>query len=87
MTNPGVITDPERFEVPDPRDLRAMRIIAQLSISEAAGRVGVDRDTVWRWEQGKTSPRLCDVQSLLKIYQNELNGQSRLNSGTEAESL
>jgi len=73
-----VTTDPARFDVPDARDLRAMRIIAQLTMQDAATAVGVDIDTIRRWEQGETSPRLCDVQSLISVYRDEFNGQQQL---------
>jgi len=73
-----VTTDPARFSVPDARDLRAMRLVARLTIREAAAEVGVREKTLRRWEQGVNSPRLCDVQALLALYERKLDGQQQL---------
>ena len=36
--------------------LRRYRLEAGLSLAQMAERIGVQRNTVWRWEAGKQSP-------------------------------
>lgn len=73
-----ITTDPRRFDVPTPEDLRQLRLIAGLSIRETARRAEVEPNTVCRWEGGERSPRLQDVRVLLRIYKSEIGGQQQL---------
>ncbi|RDZ97815.1 hypothetical protein DEQ92_21215 [Haloferax sp. Atlit-6N] len=73
-----VLCQPNEFDVPSPRQLRAMRYLSDLTIRQVADRADISTDSVWRWEQGVQSPRLCDVRSLLQIYQDEAEEQTQL---------
>lgn len=37
-------------------DIRARREAMSLSLTDLAGELGVDRQTVWRWEDGRHKP-------------------------------
>ncbi|MFG2046057.1 helix-turn-helix domain-containing protein [Micromonospora sp. NPDC048935] len=36
---------------------RAIRLTARLSLADVGSAIGVDRSTIWRWEEGRTKPR------------------------------
>lgn len=69
---------PPTYRLPTPDELRERRILANVTLQEAAGAVDVDKNTVWRWEQGDRSPRLCDVRSLLELYDGQAEQQQQL---------
>lgn len=51
-------------------DPAAIRAHLMLTLSEMAERVGVNRATVWRWEQGAT-PRPTHQRKLAKMAKEE----------------
>lgn len=53
--------------------LRALRVNANLSRTQAANAVGVDASTISRWESGKSYPNLSQVKILCEIYHCEPN--------------
>lgn len=75
---PGPCSDPTAFTLPTPEQLRERRILARVTLREAAAEVGVDKNTVWRWEQGRSSPRLDDVRALLALYDDQQPRQQQL---------
>ena len=48
--------------------LRAARINAGLTQAQAAEKLSIDRTTRMRWESGKSSPKLADVQRMCRLY-------------------
>lgn len=54
--------------------LKAARINAGLSQSEAAEKMGVNVMTVSNWETGKTVPDVEDFKSLCELYRWPENG-------------
>lgn len=40
----------------------------ELGPSKLADEIGVDRDTVWRWEKGATKPRQMTQKRTLPIF-------------------
>lgn len=48
--------------------LRAARINANLSQSEAAKKLNVSKDTVSNWESGKTSPNMEKLEVISRVY-------------------
>lgn len=48
--------------------LRAAREKAGLTIGAAAEKIGVNRDTVSRWEHGKTYPNVIQFQAVADVY-------------------
>lgn len=48
--------------------LRAARVNAGLTQQEAGKRIGVDRGTIIRWEQEKSSPRNEALEKLCQVY-------------------
>lgn len=48
--------------------LRAARVNAGMSQQEAALHLGVLRDTVSRWEHGKTKPKADQLKALCEFY-------------------
>lgn len=51
---------------PDPAALRARLM---LSLDEMAKRLGVNRSTVWRWEQGLWKPQPRHMRKLAKLQE------------------
>jgi predicted transcriptional regulator len=74
----SVLCDPSEWTLPTPQELRELRILAGLTIREAADRADVAPDSVRRWEQGEHSPRLCDVRTLIECYTDAADGQTQL---------
>lgn len=48
--------------------LKAARVNANLTQTEAAKRIGVTRDTISNWETGKSSPNVRMVKVIEKVY-------------------
>lgn len=48
--------------------LKAARVNAGLSVKEAAEAVGVTEDTMYRYESGKSSPKIGTAVKLAGIY-------------------
>ena len=46
--------------------LREARHAAGLSLSDLAERIGVSRQTIWRWEQGDQEPTGLPLRALLR---------------------
>lgn len=63
---------PDEFRVPDGDELRRARLLAGLDRVEAAEAVGTTRQTLKRYEEGGSSPRLELVVDLLELYRQEL---------------
>lgn len=59
-----------------PGKLAIMRDKAGLTKTEAADRVGVERETIWRWETGRGSPQIDTLQELLAVYRVEIASES-----------
>lgn len=66
------------FDVPSPRQLRAMRYLAGLSHTKVADELNVDPDTIINWEQGHTHPRGPDYEALFELYAEQSDGQQQL---------
>lgn len=48
--------------------LKAARVNANLTQTEAAKRIGVTRDTISNWETGKSSPNVRIFKVIEKVY-------------------
>jgi len=48
--------------------LKAARVNANLSQSEAAGRIGVAVSTLRNWETGKTFPNQPKIEKICEVY-------------------
>lgn len=53
--------------------LEAARINAGYNQSQVAQAIGVDRNTICRWEKGKTQPKADQFQKLVKLYDVPIN--------------
>jgi len=73
--------DPADIDLPTPDQLRELRLIAGLSVAEAAEAMDVHRDTIWHWESGAHSPQLADVRELVELYRDRLDGQTQFQFG------
>jgi len=51
------------------KKLKNARQYNHLTLAQAAEKLQVDTNTLWRWECGKTSPRTYNVIELCKLYQ------------------
>lgn len=49
--------------------LKAARVNKNMTQAQAAEKIGVTKDTVRRWETGKTSPRVNVVEKILSAYE------------------
>ncbi len=61
-------------------DVRSLRIALGLSQRELAERLGVAKDTVWRWEAGRNNPQRV-VWPLLSALEDEARAR-RIGYGT-----
>jgi len=52
---------------PTPGYIRTMREALGLTLTQFGERLGVDRMTVWRWEQGRVSPNPEAVKAIEKL--------------------
>ena len=48
--------------------LKAARVNAGLSQQDAAQKLGIDRSTLYLWENGKSSPRVTMFKKIEEIY-------------------
>lgn len=64
--------DPEKYELPTAEDLRRMRLLCDLTLSEVAENVERSGSAIKNYENGDSSPRLEDVEDLLDVYAEEL---------------
>ena len=48
--------------------LKAARVNAELTLDEAAERIGKSKQTIVNWENGKADIRYSDLIKLLEIY-------------------
>lgn len=48
--------------------LKAARINADLSQSEASSRLNISKDTLRNWEKGKTFPKTSHIPMIEKLY-------------------
>lgn len=48
--------------------IKAARVNAELSQSEAAKKLNVSRDTLSNWESGKTSPSIDKLDDIARVY-------------------
>ena len=48
--------------------LKAARVNAGLSVKEAATAVGVTEDTMYRYESGKSSPKIGTAKAMASLY-------------------
>lgn len=51
------------------RKLRDARVTRGLRVEDAAKRVGVTKDTLWRWERGTTTPDATYLMKLSSLYE------------------
>lgn len=79
----GIEATPERdrkdvrpwlYVMPEPGELRALRLCTGLSQNEVAEHVGVSRQTVTAWESGDVSPSLETARKLLGLYRASIVG-------------
>jgi len=73
-----VYTSVSRYQIPTADELRELRVLAGESIRDTAEALGVDKDTICRWEQGKSSPSIENAQALLEHYADAADGQTQL---------
>ena len=74
-----VLCQPAEFRVPTARQLRALRILAEMDANEVADELGVTPNTVYRWERGEIDPNRSQLRQLLKLYSDPDSGQTMLN--------
>lgn len=48
--------------------LKAARVSAGLSQTEAARKIGVTKDTLGNWERGKTYPNALNIRRIEDVY-------------------
>lgn len=49
--------------------LKAARINAEMTQTDVAVKIGVLRDTIGRWENGQTKPRMDQLAKMSELYQ------------------
>ena len=55
------------------QNLMILRQLHQLSQEEVAGRIGVSRQAVAKWESGQSVPDILNCDALAKLYDVELD--------------
>jgi len=65
-------------------NLRTLRKAAKLTLEEVAGRVGVSRQAVAKWENGETIPDIINCNALAALYDVSLDA---LINGRSAEGV
>ena len=50
-------------------NLRALRVNKNLTQEEAASKLGISLDTLWRYENGKAYPKVPMIQKLEQLYE------------------
>ena len=63
------------FQLPTRQELRELRLVAGLNVTEVADRGGWAASTVHRWEQGDQDPVMSNVRQLLEIYREEFENR------------
>lgn len=48
--------------------LKAARVNADLTLDQASQMLGVNKRTLWSWENGKTEPKTSKVEEMSRIY-------------------
>lgn len=48
--------------------LKACRINVKATAKELGAAVGVTEDTIYKWENGKTSPKIFQVNRMIKYF-------------------
>lgn len=48
--------------------LKAARVNANLTQAQAADKIGVTRDTICNWENGKSSPNVVQFKVIEQVY-------------------
>lgn len=48
--------------------LKAARVNAELTLEQAAEKLGVTKQTMINWEKGRTAPKPAEFEYLCKIY-------------------
>ena len=49
-------------------NMKAERARSGLSIEEVAHRIGVNRNSVFRWESGEVEPTAANLEKLVELY-------------------
>jgi transcriptional regulator with XRE-family HTH domain len=62
-----------RYDEDLARGLMRARLACGIGLKEAAGQVGLDLTSIWRFENGKMNPRLSTLQALVALYRANLN--------------
>lgn len=61
--------------------LRAGRVAANLTQRQAAEQIGVDRNTISRWESGASAPQALALAAAVKLYGLEVEAELSDNVG------
>lgn len=48
--------------------LKAARVNANMTLADVAEKMGVAKQTISNWEQGKTEPKISQMEELSKLY-------------------
>lgn len=48
--------------------LKAARVNANLTVKEAAEKIGITEDTLYRYENGKSSPKIETAKTMASVY-------------------
>lgn len=48
--------------------LRAARVNANMTLADVAGKMGVAKQTISNWENGKSEPKISQMEELSKLY-------------------
>jgi transcriptional regulator with XRE-family HTH domain len=57
----------QRRELPAPDERRALRVNAGATLREVAGPVGVSPQTIWDYENGRSTPRGLKLERYLAV--------------------
>ena len=57
----------QRRELPPPDERRALRVNAGATLQQVAGPVGVSPQTIWDYENGRSSPRGLKLERYLAV--------------------
>lgn len=55
------------------QNLRSLRRLHRYTLEEVAGRIGVSRQAVAKWETGETAPDMVNCDALAQLYQVSLD--------------
>lgn len=48
--------------------LRAARVNANMTLADVANKMGVAKQTISNWENGKSEPKISQMEELSKLY-------------------